>query len=234
MNYKILVAEDEPDIQELLKLYLETAGYTVLAAKNGEDALKIFKEQKIDIALVDIMMPIIDGFGVIEKIRETSNVPIVAISAKGQDGDKIAGLNLGADDYITKPFNPIEVLARVNSALRRFYKLGGEVKGESFQKDICLGELRLDTEKVRLWKNNTEIFITPAEYKILLKFMKSPGRVFAKAQLYESINGEYFKNDDSTMMVHISNLREKIEDDPKKPRYIKTIRGIGYKIEAGK
>lgn len=231
MNYKVLIAEDDEEIISLLHLYLETSGYEVVSTGNGISALKIIKKQQVDLAILDIMMPQMNGYELTREIRMISNIPIIIISAKDQDNDKIEGLNTGADDYIVKPFNPMEVVARVESNLRRFYKLGsGQAVADEVQ-FIEEGELCLDLKNFLLTKNGSPIILTPTEYKLIVKMMKSPGRVFAKAQLYESINGKFFNNDEGTMMVHISNLREKLEDNPKNPKYIKTIRGIGYKFE---
>ena len=231
MQYTILIAEDDKDIVELLRLYLENSGYRVISADNGEKALELMKREHVDLALLDVMMPRMDGYELTRQIRRISNIPVLILSARDQDYDRILGLNLGADDYLTKPFNPMEVAARIHSNLRRFYELGAAA-GENRQADrLILGELCLDAGAMTVSKNGEQIFLTPTEYKILLKLMRSPGRVYTKAQIYESINGEFFENDDKTMMVHISKLREKIEDDPKNPRYIKTVRGLGYKIE---
>ena len=231
MQYTILIAEDDGDIVELLRLYLENSGYRVISADNGEKALELMKREHVDLALLDVMMPQMDGYELTRQIRKISNIPILILSARDQDYDRILGLNLGADDYLTKPFNPMEVAARINSNLRRFYELGAAA-GETGRSDrVTLGEACLDAGGMAGAKNGEQIFLTPTEYKILLKLMRSPGRVYTKAQIYESINGEFFENDDKTMMVHVSKLREKIEDDPKNPRYIKTVRGLGYKIE---
>ena len=231
MQYTILIAEDDGDIVELLRLYLENSGYRVISADNGEKALELMKREHVDLALLDVMMPQMDGYELTRQIRKISNIPILILSAKDQDYDRIMGLQLGADDYLTKPFNPMEAVARVQANLRRFYELGAAA-GETGRPDrITLGELCLDAGAMTVTKNGEQIFLTPTEYKILLKLMRSPGRVYTKAQIYESINGEFFENDDKTMMVHVSKLREKIEDDPKNPRYIKTVRGLGYKIE---
>lgn len=234
MSYKILIAEDDKDIVSLLQLYLETSGYQVVSCNNGIEALKIIKEELLALAIIDIMMPQMDGYELTKQIRCISNIPIVIISAKGQDNDKIIGLNMGADDYISKPFNPMEVVARINSSIRRFYQLGSAENHLKNIQTIQQGELLLDLKNYILYKNDKQVMLTPTEYKIIVKLMEAPGRVFAKAQLYESVNGEFFENDQSTMMVHISNIREKIEDDPKNPEYIKTIRGIGYKFEVQK
>ncbi len=230
MNYKILIAEDDPDILELLRLYLESEGFVVVSAGNGIEALNLVETEILDLAVLDIMMPGLDGYALTRKIRQQSNIPIIILSAKNQDNDKILGLNLGADDYLTKPFNPMEIIARINSNLRRFYKLGSDTR-EATPTSFTVGELCLDTESMSITKNGQGIVLTPTEYKIMLKLMKTPGRVFTRTQLYESVNGEFFESDDNTMMVHISKLREKIEDDPKAPKYIKTVRGLGYKIE---
>ena len=229
MNFNILLAEDDEDIVKLLKLYLENEGYVVLWAKDGVEASEIFDKEKVDLALVDIMMPRMNGYELTKYIRKKSNIPIIILSAAQRDSDKILGLNLGADDYMVKPFNPLELIARINANLRRFYKLGN-VKDADDGK-INIGELTLDTHMLTLEKKGVPINLTATEYKILVMLMKSPGRVFTKMQIYEEVNGDYYANDDNTMMVHISNLRDKIEDDPKNPRYIKTVRGLGYKIE---
>ena len=229
MNFNILLAEDDEDIVKLLKLYLENEGYVVLWAKDGVEASEIFDKEKVDLALVDIMMPRMNGYELTTYIRKKSNIPIIILSAAQLDSDKILGLNLGADDYMVKPFNPLELIARINANLRRFYKLGN-VKDADDGK-INIGELTLDTHMLTLEKKGVPINLTATEYKILVMLMKSPGRVFTKMQIYEEVNGDYYANDDNTMMVHISNLRDKIEDDPKNPRYIKTVRGLGYKIE---
>nr|WP_315024954.1 response regulator transcription factor [uncultured Aminipila sp.] len=232
MSYKILVAEDDDSIVDLLKLYLENEGYEVYAASNGLQAMEILTNNKIDLAVLDIMMPKLNGYEVTKWIRNISNMPILILSAKNLDSDKIIGLDLGADDYMTKPFNPLEIIARVKAALRRYYKLNDSAGKEPIASTkFIVGELELDIEKMELTKSGKEIPLTPTEYKIITLLMKSPGRVYTKAQIYETISGEYFESDDNTMMVHISKLREKIERDPKSPEYIKTIRGLGYKIE---
>ena len=229
MSYKILIAEDDTDIQEVLRLYLENAGFTVIAAENGMRAYELLSREMPDLAIFDIMMPELNGFELTKKVRVTSSIPIIILSAMNADSDKILGLDIGADDYITKPFNPLEVIARVQSNLRRKYKLdNGNDKSSEL---LCVGELVLDTKKFTLQKNDEDIQLTPTEFKILSTLMEKPGRVFTKAQIYERINGEYFENDDNTMMVHISKLREKLGDDSKNPKYLKTVRGLGYKIE---
>lgn len=231
MSYTILIAEDDNDIVKLLRLYLTNDGFNVVVTKNGEEALNIIDSTKIDLALIDIMMPKMDGYELTKRIRQKYNIPIIFLTAKIQDSDKILGLTMGADDYITKPFNPLEVIARINSNLRRFYDLNNNTINAMSPKVIVIDDLFLDVEKMTLKKRGVEILLTPSEYKILALLMKSPGRVFTKVQIYEHVKGDYFENDDNAMMVHVSNLRDKIEDDAKNPKYLKTVRGLGYKIE---
>lgn len=229
MSFNILLAEDDDDIVGLLKLYLENEGFFVNRAKDGVEACEIFDSQKVDIAIVDIMMPRMNGYELTKYIRGKSNIPIIILSAAQLDSDKILGLNLGADDYMVKPFNPLELIARINANLRRFYNLGSQQKNNDGK--IVIGDLVLDTRMLTLEKRGEPIALTAMEYKILHMLMQSPGRVFTKMQIYEEINGEYYSNDDNTMMVHISNIRDKIEEDPKNPKYVKTVRGLGYKVE---
>ncbi len=223
MSNTILIAEDDSDIRELLRLYLESEGFSVMCAENGLAALNIARENIPDLAILDIMMPQMNGYELTRALRSLGDIPIIILSAKDQDNDKILGLNIGADDYMTKPFNPLEIVARVRALLRRTKKASSDL--------ISVGELTLNTSSCTLTKRETPISLTPTEYKILSRLMRSPGRVFTKVQLYESVSGEYFVSDDNTMMVHISKLREKIEDDPREPRYIITVRGLGYKLE---
>ena len=223
MDASILIAEDDADIRDLLRLYLDGEGFHVLEAGDGATALRIAREQSPSMAILDIMMPEMHGFELTRALRNYSNIPILILSAKSQDNDKIRGLNLGADDYIAKPFNPVEIVARVKAQLRRAERTGGSV--------LTVRDLSLDTASFQLTKNGQPILLTPMEYKILAMLMRSPGRIFTKIQLYEGAIGTYFEGDDNTMMVHISKLREKIEDDPKNPRHIITVRGLGYKIE---
>jgi DNA-binding response OmpR family regulator len=226
---KILIAEDDRDIIDLLRLYLEKDGYEVIAAEDGLVAMDLLQDEQPDLVICDIMMPGMNGYELIKKARELEhNLPIIVLSAKTQDEDKIRGLDIGADDYMTKPFNPLEIIAHVRAALRRFYQLGGETAPSNvFQ----VGELAIDVEKVLFTKNGKAIDLTPFEFKVMTLLMKNPGRVFTKVQVYEHINGEYFENDENTLMVHMSKLRDKIEDDRNNPKYIKTVRGLGYKIE---
>lgn len=230
MDFNILLAEDDEDIVKLIRLYLENEGFNVLWAKDGVDALEIFEEENVNIAVVDIMMPRMNGYELTKNIRKESNIPIIILSAAHLDSDKILGLNIGADDYLTKPFNPLELIARINAQIRRYYRFGNAPTENNSMK-ISIGELTLDTQMLTLEKNGEPIPLTATEYKIVASLMSSPGKVFTKIQLYEAINGGYYNSDDNTMMVHISKLRDKIEDDPKNPRYIKTLRGLGYKFE---
>lgn len=234
LNQNILIAEDDADIVELLSLYLTGEGYTVFPAENGLLALEIVESTKIDLAILDIMMPEMNGYDVLRRIRENDNFPVIILSAKDLDTDRILGLNLGADAYLTKPFNPLEVVAYVKSALRRYYQLGSNepaIKNAPEEHSLTVGELELDLLKFILRKRGRIVPLTPTEMKIVIKLMRYPGHVYTKAQLYSCIGGELYESDDNTMMVHISNIRAKIEDDPSNPRYIKTVRGLGYKIE---
>lgn len=227
---KVLIAEDDQDIIELLKLYIESNNMTVTAAQDGEKALELASKQDFSVALVDIMMPKLNGYELIKEIRKISNIPIIIISAKSADSDKVLGLDIGADAYITKPFNPLEVVAYIKAVVRRSNFSAIKTRDTDSKKIICVRELTLNLEEGSLTKNGKLIPITSAEMKILKKLMMNPNRIFTKAQLYKCINDEYFCNDENTIMVHISNIRSKIEDDPAKP-YIKTMRGLGYKIE---
>ena len=234
MSQQILIAEDDEDIVELLSLYLTGEGFTVFSAGNGLQALERVEVERIDVAILDIMLPVLNGYDLLRKIREKHNFPVIILSAKDLDTDRILGLNLGADAYLTKPFNPLEVVAYVKSALRRYYELGGNAAAEKSAVEkttLTVGELELDLLKFILRRRGQIVPLTPAELKIVLKLMQSPGRVYTKAQLYACIGGELYESDDNTMMVQISNIRAKIEDDPSNPRYIKTVRGLGYKIE---
>ena len=220
----ILIAEDDADIRAVLRLYLESEGFRVVESADGKAALAAALRESPDAAILDVMMPEMNGYELTRALRRTSDIPLLILSAKSADNDKILGLNLGADDYIAKPFNPMEVVARVKAHLRR--------AGGSRRESLTVGALTLDTASMQLYKDGQPVALTPTEYKILAQLMRAPGRIFTKVQLYEGIAGEFFESNDNTMMVHISKLREKIEDDPKNPRYIITIRGLGYKIEA--
>ncbi|MCQ2541316.1 MAG: response regulator transcription factor [Lachnospiraceae bacterium] len=226
MAYSILIADDDAEIRQLLHLYLEKDGYEVYEAVNGSEALKICDEKQIDMILLDVMMPELNGYQVIQKIRKDNNIPVIMISAKGQDEDKILGLDLGADDYIVKPFNPLEAMARINSNIRRFYSLGSRAKEV---KSLQVKNLRLDTEQCIVYRDDEAIDLTSVEYKILRLFMENPGKVFTKQQIYEEGWGEEYIIADNNIMVCISKLRAKLTDGQND--YIKTIRGLGYRLE---
>ena len=234
MTHQILVVEDDPDISNLLKLYLEANDYSILCVSDGESALEIFECEDISCIILDVMLPKRSGFDVVKKIRNKNSVPIIIISAKDQEADKILGLNLGADDYITKPFNPLEVVARVKAQIRRCFDMSPLANEESkIDKEmvISVGDICLNLTTMSVKKNGKVVNLTPFEFKVLALLMKQPGRVYTRSQLYEAAIGNYYSGDERTMMVHVSNLREKLEDDSRNPQYIKTIRGIGYKIE---
>jgi DNA-binding response OmpR family regulator len=225
---RILIADDEADIRNLLKISLEENGYTVLAAGNGKEAWEILSTQNVDLAILDVMMPIIDGFSLLRRIREHSVVPVILLTARGDDVDKVLGLGLGADDYVSKPFSIAELIARVGAQLRRskeYLRSNGPAGTK-----ITYGGLSIDTEACCASKNGVHLDLGAKEYRLLLYFMENPERVFTKRQLYKAVWDEEFYYDDNTVMVHISRLRNKIEDDPHRPMYLKTIRGIGYKL----
>ena len=225
MNYKILVADDEKEIRELLRLYLENSGYLVLEAEDGQQALELFRNEPVDLCILDIMMPRLDGYRVLQELRRESNVPVMIMSAKDADSEKILGLNLVADEYIVKPVNPLEAVARVNSNIRRFYSLGTSPVSETLK----VKDLELDIDACELRKDGKTIELTTIEYKIMELFMKHPSKVFTKQQIYEYGWGESFIVSDNNIMVCISKLRDKLDEDPS--RYIKTIRGLGYRLE---
>lgn len=230
MEYNVLVVEDEIEICNAIEIYLKTQGYRVLKAHNGQEGLNIVAQETIHLAIVDIMMPVMDGIQMTMKIRETYDFPIIMLSAKSEDIDKITGLNIGADDYVTKPFVPMELLARVSSQLRRYSQYLNVVNNQ--HKDHCyvVGglELNLDTKEVSVEGNYVKV--TPIEFKILQLLMEYPGKVFSAENIYESVWQEDAISTD-TVMVHVRNLREKIEIDPRNPRYLKVVWGVGYKIE---
>lgn len=229
MKKNILIVDDDKDIIDLLKLFLEMENFFVVEASNGEVALKCLEENHIDLAIVDIMMPKMDGYQLIKKIRETLQFPILILSAKSQEVDKIIGLGIGADDFITKPFSALEIIARVQAHLRRSYEFNDKAV-EGKEKQIHMGDLVLDHYSCILYKSSESISLSATEYKILALFMEEPGRIFTKKQIFESVWSDYYCADDNTIMVHISRLREKLEDSPKNPVYIKTIRGLGYRF----
>jgi len=233
MKRSVLIVDDQPEIVELLKLYLEKEGYHVEEAYDGVQALTILKKNReIDLVLVDLMMPYMDGFQFIKEVRQSFHLPILIISAKNEDHDKILGLGLGADDFIPKPFNPLEVIARVQAHLRRSYNYSTESSPATLKR-IEAGDLLLDEETFTLRKDGTSINLTKTEYKILELLMSSPGRVYTKQQIFEKVWNDYYYGgeEDNTINVHMSKIREKIEEKPRSPQYIKTVRGLGYKFE---
>ena len=229
---RLLLAEDEKSLSRAVTVLLRKSNYEVDSVYDGEEALAYLSSGNYDGAILDIMMPGMNGYDLLREIRKHWNLPVLILSAKDLDTDKILGLNLGADAYITKPFHPLEVVAYVKAALRRYCQLGGEGEGgEEALPLLTVGPLELDLMKMVLRKNGEVVPLTPTELKIAAKLMAAPGRVYTKAQLYACIGGALYESDENTMMVHISNLRAKVEDDPSHPKYIKTVRGLGYKIE---
>ena len=228
MEYKILVADDEKEIRNLLKLYLENDGFKVVGASTGLEVLDLLDKEKPDMCLLDIMMPDMDGLTALKNLRQKSNIPVMMITARTADAERILGLNIGADDYICKPFNPLEVAARVKAFMRRYYDLGaGNIKEEA--EVLKAMDLELDTDKCMLTKGGEIIELTSVEYKMMEMFMKNPGKVFTKQQLYEYAWGDDFFASDNNIMVAISKLRTKLDEDASK--YIKTMRGLGYRLE---
>lgn len=225
----ILVCDDDKEIVEAIEIYLQQEGYQVFRAHDGEDALKILKEEEIHLLIIDVMMPKLDGIRATLKIREESSIPIIILSAKSEDTDKILGLNVGADDYITKPFNPLELVARVKSQLRRYTKLGNAA--ENGQAVYQVGGLAINDELKEVTVDGEIVKLTPIEYNILLLLMKNQGKVFSINQIYENIWNEDAIGADNTVAVHIRHIREKIEINPKEPRYLKVVWGVGYKID---
>ena len=227
--YTILICDDDRDIVSALDIYLTSEGYRTIAAYNGREAFQAAEENEIHLILMDVMMPELDGIRATAKLREGSNVPIILLTAKSEDTDKILGLNIGADDYITKPYNPLELLARVKSQLRRYTTLGNmDQKGSNI---IQVGSLKLDTDKKELTVDGEVIKLTPIEYKIVELFMNNLGRVFSIDEIYEKVWNEPSFNADNVVAVHIRRIREKIEINPKEPKYLKVVWGIGYKID---
>ncbi|MDU1203634.1 MAG: response regulator transcription factor [Clostridiales bacterium] len=229
--YNILVVDDDKEIVESIEIYLNNEGYKVFKAYDGLEALDILMREDIHLILMDIMMPKLDGIKATIKIRQDKNIPIILVSAKGEDTDKILGLNIGADDYITKPFNLLELIARVKSNLRRYMNLGN-FSNESLQQDILKsGGLELNTSTKEVKVDSLNVKVTPIEYRILELLLRNKGRVFSIDEIYEKVWKEESFNVENTVAVHIRRIREKIEINPKEPRYLKVVWGIGYKIE---
>lgn len=244
---KILICDDEPDIVSALTIYLTSEGYEVAAAKNGAEALEILAEQEIHLVLLDVMMPVCDGITALAEIRKRSNVPVILLTAKSEDTDKILGLNVGADDYVTKPFNPVELLARVRSCLRRYLMLGGNAKGTAAEKEDIAGQakshateeekaylaiagIELDDRTKAVTLDGDPVALTPTEYDILKFLMEHPGTVYAPEEIYQAIRKEPGFGSEGTIAVHIRHLREKLEYDPAEPRYLISVWGRGYKM----
>ena len=229
--HNILVCDDERDIVAALKIYLEAEGYGVVCAYNGAQALELLDREDVSLVLLDVMMPVMDGITAMIKLREKSNVPVIMLTAKSEDTDKILGLNIGADDYVTKPFNPVEVIARVRSQLRRYTRLGGStVEPNKF----INGGLMLDDQSKEVSVDGEPVSLTPTEYDILKFFMRNPGKVYSPRELYVSVWGAEPYGAESTVAVHIRHIREKTEINPAEPRYIKSVWGQGYKMEKAK
>ena len=228
MSTCILICDDEKDIVSALKIYLEAEGYETLAAYSGQEALELLETREVKLVLLDIMMPGLDGIGTLARLRETSAVPVILLTAKGEDTDKVLGLNIGADDYVTKPFNPVELLARVRSQLRRYLQLGGSQNREDL---LLIGGISLDDRSKEVTVDGEAVSLTPREYEILRLLMQHPGEVFSPRDLYRRVWRDEPYGAESTVAVHIRHLREKLEIDPAEPRYIRAVWGQGYKME---
>ena len=230
MNH-VLVVEDDKEIREGVEIYLKSQGYEVFQAADGVEGLEVIEKEDIHLAIVDIMMPRMDGISMVVKLREKYDFPVIFLSAKSEEVDKIMGLNMGADDYVTKPFTPMELLARVNSQLRRYRRFMERLGDKEENSRIhTIGGLEINEDNVGVTVDGEPVKMTPIEYKILLLLMKNPGRVFSAEEIYERVWNERAINTD-TIMVHVRNIREKIEVNPREPKYLKVVWGVGYKIE---
>ena len=233
---RILIVDDEKEIRDLIEIYLKSEGYKTIKAENGEEALDILKTEEVDLIILDIMMPKLNGIEACLKIREEREMPIIMLSAKSEDLDKILGLNTGADDYLTKPFNPLELIARIKSQLRRYKRFNAknEIIDNGLKEAeniIEIDDLGINLETHEVWKDEVLIKLTPTEFDILVVLAQNRGKVFSIENIYNSVWKQEFMKSDNTVMVHIRKVREKIEDDPRKPKFIKTVWGVGYKIE---
>ena len=228
--YNILVCDDDKEIVKAIEIYLDRENYNILKAYNGEEALEIVRNNEIHLAILDVMMPVKDGMETIQEIRKDESIPIIMLSAKSEDEDKVKGLNLGADDYITKPFSPLELIARVNAGIRRYIKFGN-IPNEENKNIYKSGELIINDEIKQVTAEGKEIKLTPTEYKILKFLIQNKGKVYATRQIYKSIWNEDAYGAENIIAVHIRHIREKIEINPKEPKYIKVIWGVGYKVE---
>ncbi|MBR5296048.1 MAG: response regulator transcription factor [Clostridia bacterium] len=233
--HNILICDDEKDIVSALEIYLSTEGYGTFSAYTGKEVLSVLEKEEIHLVLLDIMMPEMDGISALSLLREKYNLPVILISAKSEDYDKVLGLNTGADDYITKPFNPMEVLARVRSQLRRYTKLGAmETKNEEEKENLfTVGDLTLNDDKKEVFLLGEEVLLTPTEFEILKLLMQNSGKVLSPKKIYETVWNQTAWGAENTVAVHIRHLREKIEIDPASPRYLKVVWGQGYKLERG-
>ena len=228
--YNILVCDDEKDIVEALNIYLSSEGYKIFKAYNGAEAISIANKENIHLVLMDIMMPEMDGITAMSRLRENSNIPVILLTAKSEDTDKILGLNVGADDYVTKPFNPVELIARVKAQLRRYMTLGGGAKEKATGK-ICIGGIELSDETKKVTVDGEEVNLTPTEFMLLRLFMSNPGKVYSPKEIYRLVWDDAPLGAEGTVAVHIRHLREKIEINPSEPRYLKVVWGQGYKME---
>ena len=226
--HTILICDDDRDIVAALDIYLKSEGYRTLLAYSGQEALRLLENNDVQLVLMDIMMPAMDGLSATVRIRETANLPVILITAKSEDTDKVLGLNLGADDYITKPFNPVEVMARVKSQLRRYTALGGMERRPS---SLCIGGIELDDDAKTVTRDGEIVSLTPLEYRVLKLLMEHPGKVFSSARIYELVWQDAAYGAEGTVAVHIRHLREKLEINPAEPRYLKVVWGQGYKLE---
>lgn len=230
MDYNILICDDDRDIVEALRIYLSAEGYHIFPAYTGKEAIDIIRRQTIHLVLMDIMMPVLDGISATVQLREKYNIPVILLTAKSEDTDKVLGLTIGADDYVTKPFSPMEVVARVKSQLRRYTRLGSMPVQQNV---LAIGGVELNDESKTVTVDGEPVSLTPIEYSILFLLMRNAGRVYSSSAIYEAVWHESSVGSDSTVAVHIRHLREKIEINPAEPRYIKVVWGQGYKFEKG-
>lgn len=232
---RILIVDDEKEIRDLIDIYLKGEGYETIKAENGEEALNMLSNNDVDLIILDIMMPKVNGIEACLKIREEREMPIIMLSAKSEDMDKILGLNTGADDYLTKPFNPLELVARVKSQLRRYKRFNKTIVKEELEvredNILYIDEISINLETHEVFKDGEEIKLTPTEFDILVLLGENRGKVFSIENIYNSVWKQDFMQSDNTVMVHIRKVREKIEDDPRRPKFIKTVWGVGYKID---
>lgn len=228
-NETILIVDDEKEIRNLISIYLKNEGFHVLEACDGEEGLQLVKMHRVHLIVLDLMMPKVDGIEMCMKVREIAEMPIIMLTAKSQDMDKIVGLTIGADDYVTKPFNPLELIARIKSQLRRYLKMSGINSTNNEEKEV--GDLRINTATHEVFVNNERVKLTPREFAILELLVSNPGIVMSAEQIYEKVWKEGAFQSENTVMVHIRKIRERIETNPRNPQYIKTVWGVGYKVE---